>query len=125
MRVVSFSNASTQPFPVASIQIFTPWIARLKNVLRRVKTSVAPGHHTHLARQSTASKKETPAPAIDALACRGAIAPKPAPRGGLRIVREFDSAVGAECAGRMVISGRMADVCAELDRMALRGTDAP
>ncbi|MBH2042036.1 MAG: hypothetical protein I8H87_00560 [Comamonadaceae bacterium] len=38
---------------------------------------------------------------------------------GLRVVRESDSAIGAECAGRMVISGRMADVCAELDRMAL------
>jgi hypothetical protein len=36
----------------------------------------------------------------------------------LKIVREFDPGVGASCAGRMVISGRMADVCAELDRMA-------
>ena len=124
MRVVSFSNASTQPFPVASIQIFTPWITRLKNVVKRVKTSVAPAHHTHLAKPSTASKKDTPAQAIDALACRGAIARQPAPRSGLRIVREFDSAVGADCAGRMVISGRMADVCAELDRMALRCSDA-
>jgi len=38
----------------------------------------------------------------------------------LRVVHESDAAIGAECAGRMVISGRMADVCAELDRMALR-----
>ena len=36
----------------------------------------------------------------------------------LRVVREFDSAVGPACAGRMVISGRMADVCAELERMS-------
>jgi hypothetical protein len=35
-------------------------------------------------------------------------------------VREFDSAISPQCAGRMVISGRMADVCAELDRMALQ-----
>ena len=35
----------------------------------------------------------------------------------LRIVREFDPASGPACAGRMVISGRMADVCAELERM--------
>ncbi|MDO9358497.1 MAG: hypothetical protein Q7T70_05875 [Polaromonas sp.] len=35
----------------------------------------------------------------------------------LRIVREFDVGVAPSCAGRMVISGRMADVCAELDRM--------
>ncbi len=36
----------------------------------------------------------------------------------LKVVREFDSAVSPACAGRMVISGRMADVCAELERMA-------
>ena len=38
----------------------------------------------------------------------------------LRIVRAFEAGVGPSCAGRMVISGRMADVCAELDRMAQR-----
>ena len=42
----------------------------------------------------------------------------------LRVVRESDAALGAECAGRMVISGRMADVCAELERMALRADAA-
>jgi hypothetical protein len=35
----------------------------------------------------------------------------------LKVVREFDSGVSPTCAGRMVISGRMADVCAELERM--------
>ena len=38
----------------------------------------------------------------------------------LKIVRQFEPGVGPMCAGRMVISGRMADVCAELDRMAER-----
>jgi hypothetical protein len=38
----------------------------------------------------------------------------------LKIVRQFEPGVGPACAGRMVISGRMADVCAELDRMAER-----
>lgn len=33
----------------------------------------------------------------------------------LKVVREFDLAISPACAGRMVISGRMADVCAELD----------
>ena len=42
----------------------------------------------------------------------------------LRVIRESDSAIGAECAGRMVISGRMADVCAELERMALHAASA-
>ena len=41
-------------------------------------------------------------------------------RSGLRVVREFEAGVHPACAGRMVISGRMADVCAELERMALR-----
>lgn len=38
----------------------------------------------------------------------------------LKVVREFEAGVSPSCAGRMVISGRMADVCAELDRMAQR-----
>ena len=40
-------------------------------------------------------------------------APKP-----LRVVRVMEPAAGRSTAGRMVISGRMADVCAELDRLA-------
>lgn len=38
----------------------------------------------------------------------------------LKVVREFEAGISPSCAGRMVISGRMADVCAELDRMAQR-----
>ena len=38
----------------------------------------------------------------------------------LKIVREFEAGISPSCAGRLVISGRMADVCAELDRMAQR-----
>ena len=40
----------------------------------------------------------------------------------LRVVREFDLAVSPACAGRMVISGRMDDVCAELERMVQHET---
>ncbi len=36
----------------------------------------------------------------------------------LKIVRQFEPGASSLCAGRMTISGRMADVCAELDRMA-------
>ena len=42
----------------------------------------------------------------------------------LKVVREFDAGISPSCAGRMVISGRMADVCAELDRMAQKETIA-
>ena len=36
----------------------------------------------------------------------------------LRVLRVADGCTGRAGAGRMVISGRMADVCAELDRLA-------
>ncbi len=35
----------------------------------------------------------------------------------LRVLRVAENGPRSNCAGRMVISGRMADVCAELDRM--------
>ena len=38
----------------------------------------------------------------------------------LRVVRVIESGQAAAHSGRMMISGRMADVCAELDRMAER-----
>ena len=36
----------------------------------------------------------------------------------LRVVRVVEASAPRAIAGRMVISGRMADVCAELDRLA-------
>ena len=41
-----------------------------------------------------------------------------APVQRLKIVRQFEPGANRSCAGRLVISGRMSDVCAELDRMA-------
>ena len=38
----------------------------------------------------------------------------------LKVVREHDVEISPMCAGRMTISGRMVDVCAELDRLAQR-----
>lgn len=38
----------------------------------------------------------------------------------LRVVRVVDAGQSQSGVGRMVISGRMADVCAELDRLAAR-----
>lgn len=49
---------------------------------------------------------------------------KPAP--ALRVLRVFEPHQSRAAAGRMVISGRMADVCAELDRLAAaEATQAP
>ena len=36
----------------------------------------------------------------------------------LKVVREFEYGSNPLCAGRMRMSGRMADICAELERMA-------
>ena len=41
-----------------------------------------------------------------------------APVQRLKIVRQFEPGTNRSCSGRLVISGRMSDVCAELDRMA-------
>lgn len=57
------------------------------------------------------SRSPTPAPGTEA-ACSHAQA--------CRVVRVLRTAASGADAGRLVISGRMADVCAELDRMAAR-----
>jgi uncharacterized protein YfaP (DUF2135 family) len=47
---------------------------------------------------------------------RSAVPAKPIHR--VRVVRNVDTSLPADRAGRMVVSGRFADVCAELDRLA-------
>jgi hypothetical protein len=47
--------------------------------------------------------------------CQNVLAKKP-----LRVVRVLEAGQAQSCVGRMVISGRMADVCAELDRLVAR-----
>jgi hypothetical protein len=42
----------------------------------------------------------------------------PRPPKALRVVRVMEPYAARSTAGRMVISGRLADVCAELDRLA-------
>ena len=49
------------------------------------------------------------------LAACPAVAARP-----LRVLRVMEPGQQRTCVGRMVISGRMADVCAELDRLAAR-----
>lgn len=57
---------------------------------------------------------------VAADAADGAIGPTAQPRTArpLRVLHVVDSAGGSGRGGRMVISGRMADVCAELERLA-------
>lgn len=50
----------------------------------------------------------------------------PAQQRALRVLRVAEHGETSTCAGRMVISGRMADVCAELDRLvALEANHKP
>ena len=53
---------------------------------------------------------------VEARPVRKSVALAPVQR--LKIVRQFEPGANRSCAGRLVISGRMSDVCAELDRMA-------
>jgi hypothetical protein len=65
--------------------------------------------------------RPAPVPCIAARAPVQRALAQPAPRQRakpLRVVRVFEPSAPRAVAGRMVISGRMADVCAELDRLA-------
>jgi hypothetical protein len=57
-------------------------------------------------------------PSCASRAGAAALAHVPAPARPLRVVRTVDAQRPGQNAGRVVISGRMADVCAELDRLA-------
>lgn len=58
-----------------------------------------------------------PAPHVRPPLQPAALATGPAAR-PLRVVRVLEPSASRSTAGRMVISGRLADVCAELDRLA-------
>ena len=89
-----------------------PSLSERPTTLRgRAKPSHQPRRHNELTwrprddqRQGTAGKRATPGHAS---------AHRP-----LRIVRVMEAGQASAQVGRMVISGRMADVCAELDRLA-------
>jgi hypothetical protein len=63
---------------------------------------------------------------LHSLAGHGHVAWPPAGRDRrpLRVLRVVDAGHASTTAGRMVISGRMADVCAELERLAAMETTA-
>ena len=54
--------------------------------------------------------------------CTGGVAKNHTKMRPLRVVRVVEAGQHRSSVGRMVISGRMADVCAELDRLAARET---
>ena len=122
MQVVSFSHFSYLAPLLAPVTTLAAWLIRPASTKRLVPPAHAPlahqrltlpfaragsSHHKHASGRVSSFKSaafEVKNPAI----------------ARLKVVREDDAAVSPTCAGRMTISGRMADVCAELDRMAQR-----
>ena len=130
MRIISFSNASAQPLSSFPVQGLTRWVTRVKNSLNRIATSSSTQQVVNNEQQvclpDTSTTKEHSAFAIapQVLLLRCHTVTKTSSPSSLKVVREVDLDISPDCAGRMVISGRMADVCAELDRMAVRATAA-
>ena len=126
MRIIGFSSAATpSSFLIQSAQALAPCMNRIKRSLGHWVKQAAQGD-SDARRHARSSVSSLPREASHEAVFTGPVRPdstavKTPP---LRVVRESDSALGAECAGRMVISGRMADVCAELERMALRTASA-
>jgi hypothetical protein len=128
MGIVSFSHSSMLSVLLAPMQALAAWFVPAQSASGRFSPPAAAQRFNQLALPFSSP---FPSPSRTATRHQPAAAPavgiktdklslkKPAP-GRIRVVREFDSNVGPACAGRMVISGRMADVCAELDRMAQR-----
>lgn len=70
--------------------------------------------------------RRAPSPAVSSMATHAEppmaadiVMPSAPSRPALRVLKVVDG-TPRQCAGRMVISGRMADVCAELDRLVAR-----
>ncbi|WP_394788560.1 hypothetical protein [Rhodoferax sp.] len=115
MGIASFSPTGL----LGSFQGLMGWVGWLTaNAPHPQRTARAP----LAARPATAwapgcNNRPNPAPAWTARP--GCSTPPPAaPRRPVRVLRVIDTPQSTASAGRMRISGRMADVCAELDRLA-------
>ena len=89
----------------APLQRFIGWLATAPlhtNGAQRETPPLAAGHSSNRGRSGRAPAARRVLPQ----------------RRPLRVVRVVDSCNAPASAGRMVISGRMADVCAELERLA-------
>lgn len=106
-------------FLFTPLQQFARWMARPSAGARGRSQAVAPAAHAaHAAHAARAPEIVRARPAVRR--------PPPvhaARTTRLRVVRVFEGQAAAG-AGRMVISGRMADVCAELERLAALETAA-
>ncbi|MEO5659569.1 MAG: hypothetical protein ABIQ90_07215 [Polaromonas sp.] len=139
MKTIGFSHPVASPLWRSPAQALGPWLQRLKDALgAEADGSPAPQEASRpIDARPAFFPAFTPGTAASNDAVFGALphAPGrpgqpakatslPRPQGALRVVREADAALQTDCAGRMVMSGSIADICAELDRMAQRAARA-
>ena len=118
MHIIGFSGAAIPSlFWTLPVQALAPWMSRAKRLVRQAAYG-----DSEARRQARSCVSVRARAASNEAVFAGPIRPGETVGAGfsampLRVVRELDAALDA---GRMVISGRMADICAELDRMELR-----
>lgn len=122
MGIASFSPSPLLSVLRAPLQALAAWWLPARPPVSTASSNLVPAFRRLAANDSSATKTiaSQAQPARAARQKHGqTMAGTAAPR-RLKVVREFEAGISPSCAGRMVISGRMADVCAELDRMAQR-----
>ena len=141
MRIIGFTNAapaSALPFWLTPAQALVPWLSRIRDSLgdalgqgadlppvqREVKPERPLAKAMRAFRPGTAASNDPVFADVPQAARRPHTLPQAGHSHALRVVRESDTALRVDCAGRMVMSGKIADICAELDRMALRAARA-
>jgi hypothetical protein len=130
MQVVNFSHFSSHLSCLTSllspVNAVAAWLAQPTSRRPLVPPASAPLAHQRMtlpfARASSVHRKQAPG-RVSSFQSAAFESRDPAVA-SLRVVREQDATMSPACAGRMTISGRMADVCAELDRMAQRESPA-
>ena len=124
MGIVSFSPSPVLSLLLAPVHALAAWFVpaeahrspfTVPDAARRVPRQ--PTFPLVSARAVTRQVPPAPSPASPQA---GSACLKKSRPSRLKVVREFEPGVSPACAGRMVISGRIADVCAELERMSQR-----
>ena len=95
---------------LAPVQAIVALFMPAQSAAAHTRPAISP----HTAYRASVQSRTTLEPTVRSI-------PKPvavAPVQRLKIVRQFEPGTRRSCTGRLVISGRMSDVCAELERMA-------
>ena len=115
MRIASFSplfaRSTGLSMLLAPVQALAAFFVPAQPAVTHARPAVSP---VMAYRASACSHKIISS--ADTRPARKSLAVAPVQR--LKIVRQFEPGANRSHAGRLVISGRMSDVCAELDRMA-------